>query len=230
MRKTIMFMVTSTADLGDTGAKTGIWLEEIAAPYATFCDAGYNIVIASTAGGAAPLDPASLEKPWLTLDGERFLASPDAQRKLRDTLPVDTANAAEIDALFVVGGTGTLWDFPHSAPLAHLIETLLARRAPVALVCHGVAALMNARTPDGAPIARGRSLTCFSNAEERMLEFDGIVPFLVESALVDQGADFTAAAPFDPHVVEDGLLLTGQNPASAKPLAVALDKAMKLSA
>ncbi len=222
MRKTVLFVVTSTADLGSTGAKTGAWLEELAAPYAVFEDAGFQSLIASTAGGAAPLDPASLEKPWITPKGERFLTDPQARAKMDGSHPVGSITAAEVDAVFVVGGTGTMWDFPHSAELGNLLTDVHALGKPVAAVCHGVVALLTAKDAGGNPLAAGRRLTCFSNAEESLLEFDKIVPFLAETALRDQGANYSAAEPFAEHVVRDGLVLTGQNPASAAPLAEAV--------
>lgn len=229
MRPIVLFVVTSTAELGATGARTGVWLEELAAPYAAFTTAGFEIRIASTAGGEGPIDPASLEKPWLTLDGERFLASPVAVAALSATLPIDRVCPEDISAAFVVGGTGTLWDFPRSTGLASLIERMVARECPVALICHGVSALIGAHAADGTPLARGRPLTCFSNEEERMLGFDQIVPLLAETELVKQGAIYSSAAPFEPHVVTSGMLLTGQNPASAGPLAEAVAAALAMS-
>jgi len=219
MRKTLLFVVTSHADLGDTGARTGAWLEELAAPYAIFEEAGYDTLIASPRGGTAPIDPASLEAPWLTPVGQSFLANPSAMAKMADSLPLDAVDPARIDAIFLVGGTGTMWDFPTSAPLGKLLSALAAAGKPVAAVCHGVAGLMTATTPGGQPLVKGRRLTCFSNVEERMLEYDRIVPLLAETGLVDQGALFECAAPFEARVVRDGLLFTGQNPASAGPLA-----------
>lgn len=149
---------------------------------------------------------------------------------MANTLSVDDVKAEDIAALFVVGGTGTLWDFPASQELARLLEQMMARKAPVALICHGVCALLGARTSDGSEMARERRLTCFSNEEERMLGFDSLVPLLAETELTRQGADFSAADPFEPHVVVDGNLLTGQNPASAAPLAAAVIAALDAAA
>lgn len=226
MRKTVLFVVTSHADLGDTGAKTGVWLEELAAPYAAFEEAGFDTLIASTRGGPAPLDPASTAAPWLTPTGETFLADNAAMAKLADSLPVGAVDAGRIDAIFLVGGTGTMWDFPDSVELGALLSAMAAAGKPVAAVCHGVAGLMAARTPDGRPLVKDRRLTCFSNEEERMLEYDKIVPLLAETGLTAQGAIFECAPPFEAHVVRDDMLFTGQNPASARPLAEAIIAAM----
>lgn len=222
MRKTVLFVVTSHSDLGNTGSKTGAWLEELAAPYAAFEEAGFDTLIASTRGGSAPLDPASVAAPWLTPTGETFLADTAAMAKLADSLPVSSVDVRRIDVVFLVGGTGTMWDFPGSAELGGLLSAMAAAGKPVAAVCHGVAGLLAARAPDGEPLVKGRRLTCFSNEEERMLEYDKIVPLLAETSLTDQGAIFECAAPFETHVVRDGVLFTGQNPASARPLADAV--------
>lgn len=220
----VLMIVTSHDMLGTTGARTGTWLEELATPYFTFIDAGYEVSIASPRGGYAPIDPASCESPWISANGVRFLSDAEARSKLDNSLPLDPAVGAVgfPDAAFIVGGTGTLWDFPDSQPLGRLLWKMAAFERPVAAICHGVAALLAARDNQGRSIANGRRVTCFSNAEERQLEFHAIVPFLVETALTEAGADVSVAPPFEPHVVVDGLLLTGQNPASAAPLARAL--------
>ncbi len=218
MRKTVMFVVTSHSDLGETGAKTGAWLEELAAPYYIVEAAGLATRIASPAG-TAQLDPVSVEAPWLLAAGERFLADEEAMSKLERPERIDEVDAAGIDAVFLVGGTGTVWDFPTHTALGALLTELAANDRPIAAICHGVSGLLPARTADGAPLVQGRRLTSFSNAEEAMLELETVVPLLAETALCEQGARYSCAAPFEAHVVEDGLLLTGQNPASAAGLA-----------
>jgi putative intracellular protease/amidase len=220
----VLFLLTSHDVLGSTKRKTGAWLEELAAPYAIFREAGFLAEIASPKGGAAPIDPLSLESPWLTPAGEAFLEDQHARELLSRTMPIRTAalRGTLPDALFLVGGTGTMWDFMSNRDLATLVERALAANRPVAALCHGVIGLHEARATDGSPIVAGRRITCFSNAEERLVGFDEIVPVLAETALVDQGGLYSSAEPFASHVVVDGLLFTGQNPASAGDLAAAV--------
>lgn len=222
MTKTILFVLTGHGALGDTGANTGVWLEELATPYQLLTGAGFDILFATPGGVGAPLDPASLEEPWLRPAGHWFLDQKDAVAQLETPLDIADVDAARLDAIFLVGGTGTLWDFPSCAPLGALVTALDEQEKPLAAICHGVVGLMTAATPGGAPLVAGRSLTCFSNAEESMLEYDKLVPLLAETELVRQGAIYDSAAPFEPKVIEDGRLITGQNPASAEPLARAL--------
>lgn len=224
MTKTILFVLTGQADFGDTGAKTGVWLEELATPYRLFDKAGYDILFGTPGGVPAPLDPASLEEPWLLPAGHWFLGQPTAMAKLEKPVDLAEVDAGRLAAIFLVGGTGTLWDFPGSTALGKLATDLHAADKPVAAICHGVVGLMTATAADGSPLVRGRAITCFSNEEEAMLEYDKLVPLLAETALVEQGANYRRAAPFEAMVVEDGNLITGQNPASAEPLAAALLK------
>lgn len=222
MTKTLLFVLTGHSALGDTGAKTGVWLEELAKPYQLLTAAGFDILFATPGGKLAPLDPASLEEPWLLPAGHWFLDQTDAVAQLETPLDVPDVDPSRLDAIFLVGGTGTLWDFPSCAPLGALVTALDKQQKPIAAICHGVVGLMTATAPDGAPFVAGRLLTCFSNAEEAMLEFDKLVPLLAETELSRQGAIYSSAAPFEPQIVEDGRLITGQNPASAEPLARAL--------
>lgn len=222
MTKTLLFVLTGHGVLGDTGAKTGVWLEELATPYQLLTAAGFDILFATPGGKPAPLDPASLEDPWLLPAGHWFLNQKDAVAQLETPLDIADVDASRLDAIFLVGGTGTLWDFPSCAPLGALITALDQQEKPLAAICHGVVGLMTATAADGQPFAANRSLTCFSNAEEAMLEYDKLVPLLAETELARQGAIYSSAAPFEPKVVEDGRLITGQNPASAEPLARAL--------
>lgn len=222
MSRNILLVVTSNDRLGDNGGATGTWLEELASAYYTFVDAGHAVSIASTRGGDAPLDPGSLQEPWLTETGRRFQQDARATAALRDTLPIDRAKAA-YDAVYLVGGAGTAWDFPGSAGLTALIETLDRSGRVVAGVCHGVLGLTTARTKDGKALVAGRAVTGVSNAEERAIGYDKIVPLLPEERMNQLGARYSSAAePFHAHVVRDGNLLTGQNPASAAPLAAAV--------
>ncbi|WP_422055168.1 type 1 glutamine amidotransferase domain-containing protein [Sphingomonas sp.] len=222
MTKTILFVLTGQSELGDTGAKTGVWLEELATPYQLLSAAGYDILFGTPGGRVAPLDPASLAEPWLLPAGHWFLDQKNVVAKLDAPLDLADVDASRLDAIFLVGGTGTLWDYPDCRPLGSLVSALIADERPVAAICHGVVGLMTATTPDGAPLAAGKALTCFSNEEEAMLEYDKLVPLLAETELLKQGARYSQAAAFEPHLVEDGALITGQNPASAAPLAQAL--------
>lgn len=222
MTKTLLFVLTGHGALGDTGAKTGVWLEELARPYQLLTGAGVDILFATPGGEPAPLDPASLAEPWLLPAGHWFLDQKDAVAQLETPLDVADVDSSRLDAIFLVGGTGTLWDFPSCAPLGALVTTLDRQNKPLAAICHGVVGLMTATAANDEPFVAGRSLTCFSNAEESMLEYDKLVPLLAETALVRQGAIYSSAEPFEPQVVEDGRLITGQNPASAEPLARAL--------
>lgn len=227
MSKHILMVVTSNDRLGDHGGATGTWLEELAAAYYTFVDAGHKVSIASTRGGNAPLDPGSLQEPWLTNTGRRFQQDPQASGALRDTLSIEDTAAAAYDAVFLVGGAGTAWDFPASAALTRLIETLERSDRVVAGVCHGVLGLTTARCSHGKALVAGRAVTGVSNAEERAIGYDKIVPLLPEDRMNQLGARYSCAAePFQSHVVRDGKLLTGQNPASAAPLAAEVLRAM----
>ena len=215
--KRILIVVTSHDRLGATGEKTGFWLEELAAPYYVFADAGLAVDIASPHGGAAPYDPKSLDRQDSRPKAvERFLADETAKAKVEATLELDAIEPGTYDAVFVAGGHGTMWDLPDSAALATLLGETFDRGAAVAAVCHGPAGLVGARRKDGKPIVAGRKLTAFTNAEEEAVKLTGIVPFLLESRLRELGAVFAAAPLFQPHAVRDGNLVTGQNPASSE--------------
>ncbi|MFC4314238.1 type 1 glutamine amidotransferase domain-containing protein [Steroidobacter flavus] len=227
MSKHILMVVTSNDRLGDHGGATGTWLEELAGAYYTFIDAGHTVSIASTRGGSAPLDPGSLQEPWLTETGRRFQHDARATAALRDTLPIEGLKASTFDAIYLVGGAGTAWDFPASTPLTRLIEALDRSGRVVAAVCHGVLGLTTARCNHDKPLVAGRAVTGVSNAEERAIGYDKIVPLLPEERMNQLGAQYSCAAePFQSHVVRDGNLLTGQNPASAAPLAVEVLRAL----
>jgi len=222
-RNKVLMVVSSRATMdANGGAPTGAWLEELAASYYVFVDAGCDVEIASPAGGAAPLDPLSLEEPWLTAAGKRFRADSVANSRLADTRRLSDIRAARFDAIYCVGGAATAWDFPADVDLGAIVEWLHAARRPVAGVCHGVLGLTNARNADGAPIVSGREVTGISNAEETLTGFDKLVPVLPETRLRELGARYSCAAALAEHVVVDDNVLTGQNPASAGPLAQAV--------
>jgi putative intracellular protease/amidase len=219
----VLMVVTSVAWIASTGAPTGIWLEELAAAYFRFRDAGWHVEIVSIAGGSGPLDPASLEAPWLTDSGRRFLADAGATAHLASTAPVETALQMGLDAIYLVGGAGTAWDFPGNETLTKLIERVHANGGIVSGVCHGVLGLTTARDASGNALVANRRVTGVSDLEEKIVGFDTVVPLLPEQTLRRLGADYSCATEaFGAHVVRDGRLLTGQNPASAGPLAEAI--------
>jgi putative intracellular protease/amidase len=222
MAKKVLLVMTSHDVLGDTGSKTGSWLEELASPYWTFIDEGYSVDLASIKGGAAPLDPVSVGPPWLTPAGERFQAHPIASKKLTETLPLASVDASKYDAVYLVGGAGAAYDFPDNEALGRTVSSIFGRGRPVAAVCHGVLGLVHARDQNGALLVANRQVTGVSNVEEATIQYDKVLPLLPENALTKSGGLYSAAEPFGAHVVHDGNLYTGQNPASAAPLAQAV--------
>lgn len=223
MSKTILFVLTSHSTLGDTGAQTGTWLEELAAPYYAYLAAGHEVVLASTAGGPAPLDPASLEEPWLTAQGVRFREDAAATAALAATARLADVDPAVFASVFFVGGAGAAWDFPVDPAVRSVAEAIDRSGGVVSAVCHGVLGLSTAQAADGRPLVAGRGVTGVSNKEEELTTFDKVVPVLPESRLVELGGLYSAAAePFGAHVVADGNIVTGQNPASAPLVAEAV--------
>lgn len=222
MMKKILMVLTSHDKLGDTGQKTGFWLEEFAAPYYVFKDAGVEITLASPLGGQPPLDPKSDAPDSQTEATHRFKADTAAQAQLANTQPLDAVDASRFDAVFYPGGHGPLWDLAEDKASIALIETMLNAGKPVAAVCHAPAALRHPKTPDGESVVAGKSVTGFTNTEEAAVGLTTIVPFLVEDMLSANGGNYSKAADWQPYVITDGLLITGQNPASSAPAAVAL--------
>jgi len=217
-------VLTSHSALGDTGKKTGFWLEEFAAPYYVFLDAGADITLASPQGGQPPLDHKSDDPGAQTDATRRFKADGAAQKTLAHTHKLAEVSAADFDAVFYPGGHGPLWDLAEDKHSIALIEQLLAAGKPVAAVCHAPAVLRHPKTPDGQPVVRGKSVTGFTNTEEAAAGLTEIVPFLVEDMLKKNGGQYSKAGDWQPHVLTDGLLITGQNPASSEPAAQALLK------
>jgi Putative intracellular protease/amidase len=218
----ILTVLTSHDRLGETGEKTGFWLEELAAPYWRFRDAGAEIVLASPRGGQPPLDPRSGAPEAQTEDTRRFQADARAMAALAATRPLAEVSMDDFDALFYPGGHGPLWDLAEDARSVALIERAEATGKPIGAVCHGPAALRRARRPDGAPLVQGRQVTAFSDSEEAAVGLTAVVPFSVEAMLRGNGGRYSKAADFQPYVVTDGRLVTGQNPASSAPAAEAL--------
>ena len=222
----ILMVLTSHDQLGDTGKKTGFWLEEFAAPYYVLKDAGADITLASPKGGQPPLDPKSDAPDAQTQATKRFKADIAAQAQLASTEILSSVDAGKFDGVFFPGGHGPLWDLAHDADAKAIIESTLAADRPVALVCHAPAILTNAAAPDGQPLVKGRKVTGFTNAEEDAVGLTDVVPFLLEDKLKAQGADFSEGGAFKSHVVTDGLLITGQSPPSSEATAEALLKAL----
>lgn len=224
--KKILMVLTSHDQLGDTGKKTGFWLEEFAAPYYVFKDAGVDITLASPQGGQPPLDPKSDEPDFHTDATRRFQADAAAQAVLSKTNTLSTVKAADYDAVFYPGGHGPMWDLADDASSIALIETMLNTGKPVACVCHAPAALRHPKTREGQSVVHGKSVTGFTNTEEDAVGLTQVVPFLLEDMLAKNGGKYTKGADWQPHVVTDGLLITGQNPASSEAAAKALLKAV----
>lgn len=218
----ILMVLTSHDELGNTGRKTGFWLEELAAPYYVFKDAGVQIVLASPKGGKPPLDRKSNEPDFQTDLTRRFEADPAALADLANTAKLKDVVKDEFDAVFYPGGHGPMWDLAEDRDSIGLIEHTVAIGKPVALVCHAPGVLRHVKAPDGKPLVSGKSVTGFTNTEEEAVGLTKIVPFLVEDELKAKGGNYTKGADWQPYVLEDGLLLTGQNPASSEPAAKAL--------
>jgi len=220
----VLIVLTSHDQLGNTGRKTGFWLEELAAPYYAFKDAGAEIVLASPQGGRPPLDPKSNEPGFQTELTHRFEADPAAMAQLAATVRLDSVAQADFDTVFYPGGHGPLWDLAEDRHSIALIESFLAAGKPVALVCHAPGVLRHVRTPAGRPLVEGKQVTGFTNSEEAAVELTDVVPFLVEDELKAKGGNFSRGADWASYVVRDGLLITGQNPgSSAETAAVLLD-------
>ena len=218
----ILVVVTSHDKLGDTGNKTGFWLEELAAPYYTFKDAGAELTLASPEGGQPPLDPSSNAPGAQTEATNRFQADLDAQTALANTRKLDDIDITEFDAVFYPGGHGPLWDLAESATSVRLIEDALAANKPVATVCHAPGVLRHVKGSDGKPLVAGRKVTGFSNSEEEAVGLTDVVPFLVEDMLKEQGGHYSKGDDWSSYVLVDGLLITGQNPGSSEATAQAL--------
>ena len=218
----ILLVLTSHDQLGNTGHKTGFWLEEFASPYYVFKDAGAQITLASPKGGQPPIDPKSDAPDAQTAATRRFAEDAEAQQLLASSLPLAQVRAEDFDALFYPGGHGPLWDLAEDASSIALIERFIALGKPVGAVCHAPGVLRHVKAADGTPLVHGKRVTGFSNSEEAAVELTDVVPFLVEDMLKDHGGVYGRAADWHSHVEVDGLLVTGQNPASSDASAEAL--------
>jgi putative intracellular protease/amidase len=226
----VLMVLTSHDQLGNTGRKTGFWLEELAAPYYTFKDAGAEIVLASPQGRQPPLDPKSNEPANQTDQTHRFENDAAAKAQLAATVRLDSVSQADFDTVFYPGGHGPLWDLAEDPHSIALIQSFIAAGKPVALVCHAPGVLRHVTTADGKPLVEGKKVTGFTNSEEAAVGLTEIVPFLVEDELKAKGGIYSKTVDWAPYVVTDGLLITGQNPASSSSAAAVLMKHPALAA
>ena len=224
--KKVLMVLTSHDQLGDTGKKTGFWLEELAAPYYVFKDAGADITLASPLGGQPPLDPKSNEPDAQTEHTHRFEADAAAQAQLAATLRLDSVKQEDFDTVFYPGGHGPLWDLAEDKASIALIEAFIGADKPVALVCHAPGALRHVKSAAGQPLVEGKKVTGFTNTEEAAVGLTDIVPFLVEDELKAKGGVYSKGPDWGSYVLTDGLLITGQNPASSAAAASTLLEAI----
>jgi putative intracellular protease/amidase len=223
----ILIVLTSHDQLGDTGKKTGFWLEEFAAPYYVFKDAYADMTLASPHGGQPPLDPTSDKPDAQTEATERFKKDGAAQAALANTLKLSTISPDDYDAVFYPGGHGPLWDLSEDRNSIALIETMYTAGKPVTAVCHAPAVFLHVKAPDGSILINGKSVTGFSNTEEDAVELSKVVPFLLEDELKAKRANYSKADDWHSHVIIDGNLITGQNPASSASVAKAVIEKIK---
>ena len=226
----VLMVITSHDQLGNTGRKTGFWLEELAAPYYVFKDADVDITLASPKGGRPPMDPKSNEAGFRTDLTRRFENDGAAEAQLDKTVRLDSVKHEDFDTLFYPGGHGPMWDLAEDEHSIRLIESFIAAGKPIGIVCHSTGALHRVKTTDGKPLVQGREVTGFTDGEEEEMGLTKIVPFLVEDAMLKLGAVFSKKADWAVHVVSDGLLITGQNPASSGPAAKTLMAAVRQKA
>lgn len=217
--KKILFVLTSNDEMGDSGHKTGFWIEEFTAPYYLLKDLGFDITLASPKGGQPPIDPNSQTKDASTATTERFDSDKETQKTLANTKILSQVNQADYDAVFYPGGHGLLWDLVEDKNSTKLIEDFYASGKPVAFVCHSPAVLKNVKDADGQPLVQGKKVTGFTNGEEAAVELSKVVPFLLEDMLKQNGGSYSKTGDWQPYAVEDGLLITGQNPASSEKVA-----------
>jgi putative intracellular protease/amidase len=222
----VLIVLTSHDQLGDTGKKTGFWLEEFASPYYHLKDAGVQVTLASPRGGQPPLDPKSHEPDFLTDDTRRFDDDQAAQNELANTAKLVEMKVEDFDAVFYPGGHGPLWDLHNDNDSIALIEGFIAAGKPVATVCHAPAVLLKAKDQNGDPLVKGKEVTGFSNSEEAAVELTDVVPYLVEDQLIAMGGLYQKVEDWNSLAVVDGLIITGQNPGSSAAVAEALLKAL----
>lgn len=223
----VLFVLTSHDDLGDTGEKTGFWLEEFAAPYYVLKDAEVDVTLASPAGGQPPVDPKSKNTDAQTDATHRFAGDLDAKQALANTAKLSEVKVEDFDAIFYPGGHGPLWDLHNDTDSIRLIEQFFVANKPVAAVCHAPAVLLNAKDSSGQPLVAGKKVTGFSNSEETAVGLAEIVPYLLEDELRQKGGHYQKTEDWHPLSISDGLLITGQNPASSEAVAKDLLKQLQ---
>lgn len=215
MTKKILMVLTSHDELGNTGKKTGFWVEEFAAPYYAFIDAGVEVTLATPKGGQAPIDPTSTLADFQTAATDRYDADATAQAKIATTVLLSSVNESDFDGVFYPGGHGPLWDLTDNTDSIALIESFLNAGKAVATVCHASAALLNVKQASGDFAVKGKAVTGFTNSEEDAVQLTGVVPFLLEDELIKRGGEYQKAEDWHAFAVQDGLIITGQNPASS---------------
>lgn len=224
----VLFVLTSHSDLGNTGKKTGFWVEEFAAPYYVMADAGVDITIASPKGGQPPIDPKSEAPDAQTEATKRYYADQALKEKMANTKKLTDVNAADFDGVFYPGGHGPMWDLYNDGDSIALIQNFWSAGKPVAAVCHAPSALLNVKDEKGEPLVKGKKVTGFTNSEEAGVQLTDVVPYLLEDELKAKGGIYSKGSDWGAYVVEDGMLITGQNPASseeaAKKLLALLEK------
>ncbi len=223
----ILFVLTSHSALGNTGEKTGFWIEEFATPYYVLADAGADITIASPKGGQPPVDPKSELADAQTPSTKRFYEDSTLIDKMAYSLKLSDIKQDDFDAVFYPGGHGPLWDLENDKDSIRLIESFYNHQKPIAFVCHAPAALVNVKAKNGEPLIKGKELTSFSNTEEEAVKLTKVVPFLLEDELKKHGAIYTKGENWTSYVKQDGLLITGQNPASSEAVAKMIVEALK---
>jgi putative intracellular protease/amidase len=226
-QKKVLFVLTSHDKLGNTDEKTGFWLEEFAAPYYYLLDKGVKITVASPEGGKAPVDPRSKAEASQTDATRRFSKDENVQKIINNTVKLENVKAEEFDAVFYPGGHGPLWDLAEDETSIALIESFNKQKKPMAFVCHAPAVLKEVKDTKGDPLVKGKKVTGFTNEEEEGVNLTDVVPFLLEKTLKKKGGIFTSVANWNVNVVQDGNLITGQNPASSEKVAQMLYDALK---
>ncbi len=221
--KKVLFVVTSHDELGNTGEKTGFWVEEFASPYYLLADKNIDITIASPKGGQPPIDPKSELPDFQTPATERYYKDSELLDKMAKTTPLSEIKESDFDAVFYPGGHGPLWDLAEDKNSVQLIESFYNNNKPVGAVCHAPAIFKNTKT-EGKPLVNGKNVTGFSNTEEDAVQLTDVVPFLVENMLQENGGNYSKKEDWHPYAIEDGHLITGQNPASSELVADLLYK------
>ena len=214
--KHVLMVLTSHSELGNTGEKTGFWVEEFAAPYYAFIEAGIKVSLASPAGGQPPIDPKSELEDFQTASTKRYDEDKAVQALMANTAKLADVNAEDYDAVFYPGGHGPLWDLTDNADSISLLESFLGANKPVAAVCHATAAFLNLKDAAGEYVVKGKGVTGFTNSEEDAVQLTDIVPFLLEDELIKRGGDYQKVADWNAFAIQDGLLISGQNPQSSE--------------